>query len=328
MKYSIFIPLTLVICTYANADISSFFLDIQQMDRYGVQQRINTLNKICKDKEEHTLVILHALDKNLNLNNKQLDQVQPYYSCFNKIFFSVESKKWIGHQGDWKDSKYYNGIQDKFFIKENIEYSLKNANKIIKKYPNLAFGWYIHYEANLNYLVNDNIKDSYENYLKSLSESLYEIKKTNILWSPTFWTPYNNIPDKNKLVSNLHDLFKNTPRINWIHFQDFLGQSSYTTCNTLTCDQKNHIFNKNFSNQEEACKNTVNYYLLLKAATKNTQIKNIKVNMDLYITREEKKHTYLPAPKNIILNRVKCYQANNLPIGVSSEMLYWNNENK
>ena len=190
-----------------HAEVSSFFLDIKQMDRYGYQTRKNSLDSICQSKEEHNLVILNAIS-NGHLNNNLLDEVQPYYKCFQNIFFSVNSKKWKRHSKDWKDSKYYNGIMNRDFSNKNISYALNNAKKIKNKYPKMKFGWYIHYEANLNYLINTKVKNSYKYYLKNVSNSLYEVKATDILWSPAFWTPNSKISDKKKLTDNLNDYSK------------------------------------------------------------------------------------------------------------------------
>ncbi|MCH7340610.1 hypothetical protein [Acinetobacter higginsii] len=325
MKYSLLIPLSLFICTYANADISSFFLDIEQMDRYGENYRENILKEICQSKNEHNLVIIKAVNNNGELNDKLLDQVAPYYKCFNKVFFSVDSKKWKRSSADWKDTKYYNGIMDKTFVQENIDYALENANLIKRIYPKMNLNWYIHYESNLNYLKNDSVKDGYEYYLRTLSDSLYKIKSGDILWSPAFWTPYNKLTekDKSKLEKNLNNLFKETPKLTWVNFQDVLGQTSYTTCNTFTCNQINTISNKNFKTQDNACMNTKGNYQLMQQAIKNTNIKNMKVTMELYTTRNDTKVSFLPAPKKTIIDREKCYNDNNIPIGISFELLYW-----
>ena len=45
--------------------------------------------------------------------------------------------------------------------------------------------------------------------------------------------------------------------------------------------------------------------------------------MELYTTRLKYKNTFLPAPKSIIENRIKCYKDNNIPIGISFELLFW-----
>lgn len=326
MKYSFFAPLSLIICSYANADISSFFLDVKQMDRYGEKVRTETLNNICKNKGGHNLVIINQFNKNGELNEKLLDQVQPFYKCFDNIFFSIDSKKWDRKSRDWKDTKYYNAVLDKNFLDENIRSSLVNAENIKNKYPNLNFNWYISYEANLNYFTDDRIKDGYKYYLKNLSESLYRIKKANILWSPAFWMPYNkvSIKQKNKLTDNLNDLFKNTPKITWLHFQDFLGQTSSISCMGSSC-LSSSIHNRNFSTESDECTNTKGNYLILKNAIKDTNIKDLKVNMELFMINKNTQNSYVPTPKKIINERAQCYLKNNIPIGISFEMLYWKN---
>ncbi|MCH7379973.1 MULTISPECIES: hypothetical protein [Acinetobacter] len=325
MKYHLLIFSSLLICSYAKAEISSFFLDIQQMDRYGEKYRVDILKDICESKEEHDLVIINVINSNGSLNDLYLNKIQPYYKCFNKVFFSVNSKKWEKKNNDWKDSKYYNGIMDKNFSQQNINYALKNANSILKKYPNMNFSWYIHYEANLNYFTNDSIKDAYKNYLKTLSDSLYKIKSADILWSPAFWTPYSTLKEKDKikLEINLNDLFKSTPKITWIHFQDFLGQTSYTTCDTPTC-LRPAIINRNFNSESDECLNTKGNYSILQQAIKGTNIKNLKVNMELFTQNKNSSTSFIPAPQSTISEREKCYLQNNIPIGISFEMLYWN----
>ncbi|WP_433847448.1 hypothetical protein [Acinetobacter proteolyticus] len=328
MKYNLFFPLSLLVCSYANADISSFFLDIEQMDRYGKDYRISKLDEICQSKEEHNLVVIKAVNNKGDLNNKYLDQIQPYYKCFNKVFFSVDSKKWERKSSNWEDTKYYNGIMNKKFAQDNIDYALQNAKKIINKYPNMKFNWYIHYEANLNFFKSDKIKESYKFYLKNLSDSLYILKPADILWSPAFWTPYSKLKnnEKLKLTQNLNDLFKNTPRITWLHFQDFLGQTTYTNCENNSCQIKT-TSNQSFKNPEEACLNTKENYLLLRNATKNTNIKNLKVNMELFTSIKSKSNSYIPTESELITERESCYSENNIPIGISFELLYMNPKN-
>ncbi|EOR03422.1 hypothetical protein MMP65_10955 [Acinetobacter sp. ANC 3926] len=329
MKYSLFIPLSLLVCSYANAEISSFFLDVKQMDRYGEKNRLDTLNNICQNKGNHNLVIINEFNSDGTLNEKLLNQVQPYYKCFDNIFFSVDSKKWNRNSNDWKDTKYYNAIIDQNFVNDNIKYALKNAQNIKKKYPNLDFNWYISYEANLNYFADDRIKDGYKYYLKNLSESLYKTKKTQILWSPAFWMPYNKLSDnqKNKLTNNLNDLFKNTPKITWLHFQDFLGQTSSISCTASSC-LNSSIKNRNFSSESDECSNTKGNYSILRNSIKNTNIKDLKVNMELFMLNKNSNNSYVPTPKEIINERAQCYLDNNIPIGISFEMLYWKNVNQ
>lgn len=310
-----------------NTSISSFFLDLNQMDRYGKTYRIKRLEQICKDKEKHNLVLIKVFNSNGSINNDALDQIQPYYKCFNKIFFSVESKKWNNNYKNWKDTKYYNGIMNKDFINDNIKYSLLNAQKIINKYPDMNLNWYIDYEANLNYFKSEKIRDSYEYYLKNLSNSLYKIRSTDILWSPAFWTPNNELSnnEKIKLTQNLNYLFKNIPKITWIHFQDFLGQSTFVNCERDFC-QTNTFSNHNFKNQEEACLNTKENYQILKNAIEGTNIQSLKVNMELFVSVNKKKNIYLPIGNKLLMERKSCYSKNNIPIGISFELMYMPNK--
>lgn len=276
------------------------------------------------------LVLGNAADAQGELYTAQLDIVDDYFHCFSNIFIGTVEPDWAG-----PGSPYVEGIVDPQFRWQQINLSRAVADKLLARYPAVYFHWYITYEANLNFFVGDDVrvdrtvgtpisgyavKEAYKAFLYQLSGDLYAKRQRTVLWSPTFWTPYASLSatQRSELQSAVRDVLVGSVRVNWLHFQDLIGQQSYVVCQSFSSCYPRVTY-------PIGCDNTVGYYGLLKAATSSTQVVSLRTNMEMFIMQRAPGNQYgiMPADKNELIEREACYGRNSVPIGASWEIRWW-----
>lgn len=287
-----------------------------------------------------SLILTDVADQEGNLYTYELDWiVNNFARCFSNIFIGTAVIKWNGIGSDYEKrigSEYVEGIANADHRWKNIYLSRAIADKLLTRYPSLYFNWYISYEANLNAFVGADVrvntsvgspisgytvKEAYKAYLYQLSNDLYAKRPRAVLWSPTFWTPFQSLDatSKSQLQSAIRDVALVANRVNWLHFQDFIGQSSYVQCLSPSGCFPRVIY-------PIGCSNTVGYFNLLKYATTNTSIVSLRTNLEMMINKRINNQPtldFIAADRNELAERVACYNANGVPIGASWEIRWW-----
>lgn len=322
----------------ASATSKSLFIQLNKV--YSEPQIRAWLGAACDDSTIVNLVIQDAGYSDGTLRVQQLEIVEDYFHCFNAVFFGVSHKT---HE-EWKDwprapdgdtsndnagTQYDAGIKSASFRAANIGLAKATADLIAARYPALPFHWYISHEANLNYLTDPGIRSGFKDYLSQVSGYLYGKKPRSILWSPAFWTPYAslNTGQREELRSSLTDLFKTSPRVNRLEFQDFIGQASTVTCLNDGSWPRTNCLPWQPVEYAIDCTNTRGYYGLLQDVQSRTgTIVNLMVNMEMFITQRDadgKVIGFIPGDPVELQAREECYEQNGIPIGASWEARYW-----
>lgn len=327
-----FVLVLLSLFSVAHASPRELFVQVSSVPTGAEAYKTQAwFNKACAQNPKlDSLVLQNVADAQGNLYAAQLDTISSYFKCFSNIFVGTTEPLWDG-----PGSPYVEGIVDPNFRWSQIYLSRAIADKFIARYPDLYFNWYITYEANLNFFVGDDVrtdtkvgtpitgnsvKEAYKAYLAQLSGDLYAKKPRAVLWSPTFWKPFLDMSaeERANLQVAIQDTIAASNRVNWLHFQDFMGQQSFVRCESTASCYPRVIY-------KIGCDNTKNYYSLLSDATANTQIVSLRVNMEMFITQYLPNDTYglMPADKYELFEREACYSRNNLPIGASWEIRWW-----
>lgn len=278
----------------------------------------------------YDLVLSDTGNADGQLYTAQLDLVDDYFHCFNNIFMGTVDLAWAGE--GLNHSRYLQGIMDSGYRWENIIVSRTIADALIARYPNLAFHWYVTLESNLNYFVGTNIggsgysgyqvKEAYKAYLLQLSNDLWAKRHGAILWSPTFWTPYGTLdaPTRANLGTAIADLLLATPRVSWLHFQDYLGQSS-----TVRCTAAGVCSPWQVPNYARTCSDAVSYYQLLRDVVP-ASVSSLAVNQEMFMLGLDNAGSLMgmfPSDPAELTKRELCYQQNGVPVGVSWEIRWW-----
>jgi hypothetical protein len=290
------------------------------------------LRKACEQSPRlDSLILTEVADEQGNLYTSVLDLIiQRYSQCFSNIFIGTTTAKWTG-----PGSVYSEGMVNADYRWKNIYLSRTIADNLLARYPNLYFNWYISYEANLNYFIGDDVrvdravgtpisgytvKEAYKAFLYQLSSDLYAKRPRAVLWSPSFWTAFNelSITQQSQLQLAVRDVMLFATRVNWVHFQDFMGQSAI-----VQCRDANYCFPRIV--YKSTCENTVKYFNLLKAASTNTSVVSLRTNLEMFVTQRFPSGSdgFVPADRNELNEREACYARNNVPIGASWEIRYW-----
>ena len=246
----------------------------------------------------------------------QLNVIKNYLSYFGNVFVGTVL---INHA-----DPYSSGIQDETFRWKNISASREAAARYVEYLKdsqiNMPVHWYISYEADLNRLTDDGIKEAYKAYIKQLTEDLAEINvreglnpNPSFLWSPAFHTRFHAVSDadKNKLASNLRNLFAGAPRLNWLHFQDFVGQPAKR--------QSNGSIHYDFTADD-----AIGYFSeVLVPANSSLQLKSCLVNMELFVSDAINPLSLHPGDPMEQSERHCAYRRAGIPVGFSWEIRWW-----
>jgi hypothetical protein len=278
----------------------------------------------------HDLVLSDTGDVNGDLYTVQLDLVDDYFHCFDNVFMGTVDLPWAGESTG--QSRYIHGIMDGGYRWNNILLSRKIADALVARYPAQPFHWYVTLEANLNYFTGSDlggsgysgtqIREAYKAYIQQLSEDLYQKRAGAVLWSPAFWSPYAALDSSTRtaLAGSISNLLQATPRLTWLHFQDFVGQGSDVRCTgTNVCSpwqKPAYTF---------TCVDAVAYYGLL-ATTIPTTVASLAVNQEMFLFGADNNGAFkamFPADPVELDARQQCYAQNAVPIGTSWEIRWW-----
>lgn len=278
----------------------------------------------------YDLVLSDTGDANGDLYVAQLDLVDDYFHCFDNVFMGTVDLPWPGDSAG--QSRYLHGIMDSGYRWDNILLSRKIADALIARYPTLPFHWYLTLEANLNYFTGSNvggtnysgaqIREAYKAYILQLSGDLYQKRAGAVLWSPAFWSPWSTLDSttRSSLAASISNLLHATPRLTWLHFQDFIGQGSDVRCTaTNVCSpwqKPTYTF---------TCNDAVGYHGLLAAAVPTTVI-SLAVNQEMFIVGTDSSDAFkamFPADPVELDARQQCYAQHGVPIGTSWEIRWW-----
>lgn len=267
----------------------------------------------AKDDYIANLVLQDIADESGNMYIGLLDIIDDFFADFDNIFVGTVDLTWTG-----TGSKYLEGICDSDFRLENIHKSHTAAAAFRGKYPDLVFNWYITYEANLSIFDDPSCKNAYEAYLIELVSQLHSVyPNRSTLWSPTFWTKYNQtIPAmRASLKTNLSDLFANIKSqsngigINWLDIQDRIG-STY-------CESSSEKFTTD---------DIKNYYTFLK--TLSYTFSSLRVNMETFRMDCANSDNCINGDPIEIQSRENFYERNNIPLGACWEIRFWRHTHK
>lgn len=323
----------------AQAGAKSIFLQLNQA--FDEAKTRVWLQKACEVKDDENLrlvnlVIQEAAYSDGSLRATQLDVASDYFSCFNAVFLGIPHKT----SAEWKDwprtpdqdpsndnpgTMYDVGIRNSSFRAENVRVAKMAADNIAARYPTLPFHWYISYESNLNYQADAGIRTGYKDYLSQVSNYLYSVAPRSVLWSPTFWTPYESLTpaQRESLTVAVSDVFASSPRINRVDFQDFIGQAS-----TVTCVDGTNCLPWQSVKYKIDYRNTYGYWALMRDAQARAgyTVVNLMVNMELFITQRRADGSFVsftPGDPVEIKHREEMYADRKIPIGASWEIRYW-----
>ncbi len=180
----------------------------------------------------NSVVLQDIGDQNGTLLTSYLDVIKPYLPggitpAFDRAYIGTVDLPWTA-----SGSKYIEGIENAAFRTQNVNLSVTLAKAFKARYPTVRADWYITYEANLAGFWDSNIESSYLAYMNQLMPALSAVTSNKaFLWSPSFWTTYNNEPSwaLPGLKTNLADLFSKVRPSLTLDLQDFVGQSNGTT---------------------------------------------------------------------------------------------------
>ena len=287
---------------------------------------INDLNHICNEHKDpgqedyiFNAVVQNVADANGAINGPRkthLDILVQYFPggstpCFDNAFIGTVYRDWdwrnrtnTGQRQSWCwQSRYCGGILDEAFRWENINASAVAASNFKSMYPGINVHWYVTYEANLVWFGNTgystSIRQAYEAYLIGLINVLQPYYGTSaVVWSPAFWSKYYSVPYSSRvnIKNQLNTMFWNVKAytngrgVDWLHFQDFMGQApgSMTTTDVRR------------------------WYNLLNSMSYN--FASLRVNMEQFGT-------------NVLehMERENNYDASGIPVGASFSMRSWSN---
>ena len=164
--------------------------------------------------------------------------------------------------------------------------------------PDLAWHWYVSYEANLNYFTDATYRASYVALLDQHVRDLGARHPTTaILWSPTFWTDPSGLSSSQRasLSSALGDLFARVPGITWVVVQDHVGVSAAFSC-----------------------ADALDYYGMVRAAAPS--LASVQINVEYFDATSGAIRAGDPAE---LAARVRCYLDAGASLGASFEHRYW-----
>jgi hypothetical protein len=191
------------------------------------------------------LVLQDVADSSGNLLTSYIDAIEPYLPggspnpCFSSVYVgTAEPAAWTG-----SGSPYIDGVEDPTYVSTWLSASQAVAQQFVADFPNLDIGWYVTYEANLNYLYYPAVLAGYESLLSSDISSLRALRPgAPVMWSPAFWWQYSsyhtNTLGMTGLATNLEALFTSLQSVgglNQIDLQDFVeGSACWGTANQVT----------------------------------------------------------------------------------------------
>ncbi|MFE6846577.1 hypothetical protein [Streptomyces sp. NPDC057686] len=170
------------------------------------------------------LVLQDISDTDGVLFSDYLDAIEPYLPggatpAFQRVWVGTQVLPW-GGSGDAYDT----GILDSDFRADNIALAETAATSFVADYPDVEFGWYITYEANLAGFTDNSIKTAYDTYLTGYMNALNVVDPGHTyLWSPAIWTQYEDLPDPSGLATNLSSCLRGLPSPLEITIQDGCG---------------------------------------------------------------------------------------------------------
>jgi len=116
-------------------------------------------------------------------------------------------------------------------------------------------------------------------------------------------------PKSIKLVSNLHDLLVGAPKLNWLHFQDFVGQPAKRQSDGSV----KYYFTAN---------DAIGYYSeVLVPANSSGQLVSGLVNMEHFIMDDN--GSVYPGDPMEHAERHCAYRRAGIPVGFSWEIRWW-----
>ncbi|MBN1210668.1 MAG: hypothetical protein JXB05_37820, partial [Myxococcaceae bacterium] len=252
--------------------------------------------------ESLTLTDVARIDSNnvVTLRTAELDLVDDYFSGFASVFVGF-----LGLQGSVPDP-YGAGILDPSVRWRNIHGAREALGLFHNRYPHLSFHYYLDYEANLNDFVQADLREAHLAMNLALINDFRAIRPDGVtLWSPTFWTPHSQVADLSALQGALTTYFSrlkegtNGVGVQWLDFQDFVGQS-YSRSSPMTYQD------------------VKNYHTLLAQSHAFT---HLRVNLEYF--QQAPNGALAPMPGFELASRQAFYAENNLSLGMSWEMRWW-----
>ena len=234
-------------------------------------------------------------------------------------------------QGGFTSDVYCTGLLNSSFHSEWLRCSLGAAKLFAAQHPTLNFTWYIPYEAAGNYFSRGcvghggvavsatQILNAYSSLFSQLAAGLVAIRRTGVMWSPTFNEPASTVTatDRAALVDSMRRLFDAVPQLTSVVNQDSIGKHSVynTTTNTISYGL--------------TCADTIFYQELLReASAAAAKGPTIQVNMELFSRKGAEGPLWrltesIPADPLALRERECCYQAANLTLGPSWDISSW-----
>ena len=301
----------------AGAVPKSLFVQVTSVPAGAEAYRTRTwFKKICDNHRSvgspnyiQDLVLSEVADQNGTLDAARLSIVEDYFGCFDNVFVGTAN---LDHA-----DPYVAGMKDSTFRWDNILLSEKIAQaydaRFQQKFPGQAFHWYVSYEANLNaFSLDTTLKNAYAAYLLELSNRLTAVRAGSVLWSPAFWTQYAAVSDQTALRSAIADVMAAAPKVNWLHFQDFVGQAAKQNCSTAAVT---YGFNAS---------DGIGYYNLINQAV-GSKLASLRVNMEHFVSGGAgcPSGGLYPGESTELSARENAYQTAGVPIGASWEVRWW-----
>jgi hypothetical protein len=251
------------------------------------------------------------------LDTAGLDLIEDYYGCFDNIFVGtavIPTSNPYAPGGDMASATHR---WDKIILPSRLLAQAYDA-RYKAKFGSKPLHWYISYEANLNYFTSAALRGQYAATFNELIKDFKKLRPgASIMWSPNFWTKYASLGTsaKSSLQSALTDFFTRweTAGLNWVHFQDFVGASSYHNCSTGGIS-----YGINASN-------AIGYYGLLNQAA-GSALSSLRVNMELFRSTKGACNLFsccAVGDKAEHASREAAYTAAGVPVGASFELRYW-----
>jgi hypothetical protein len=284
----------------------SLFLEVSTLGALPEQELRAWLQKAANDPQIENLTLAGVARTTqpgvVALLTDKLDIIDDYFSGFDNIFVGF-----MGLQNIVSDP-YETGILSPEIRWRNI-YETREALRLFRnRYPSLSFHYYLDYEANLNDFVREDLREAHLAMNIVLINDFREARPDGvILWSPTFWTPYSQLAAPSELQSALTSYFSrlkqgtNGVGVQWLDFQDFVGQS-YLSSTPMTYED------------------VKNYRALL---ARSHAFASLRINMECFRPTNDATEPFAPMPGFELASRQAFYAENNLTLGMAWEMRHW-----
>ncbi len=270
-----------------------------------------------KDDYVNNLVIQRIANRNGTLYAAELDKIIDKWHCFDYKFIGTVSPRWDSSNPCYTGGHLYTqGIKSKCNRDEFERISRIAVSNFIARYPTIgAYHWYLSYEANLNaFVVDPAIRQGYARLFLQMVNMFHGVKPNrSTLWSPAFWTKYSSTTQthRNTLATQLRLLFQypqvyshNSKGVNWVHFQDKIGDFWCSPNKPSTTDVVNW---RNF---------------LL--STQSSYLDDVRINMEMFRRNCSTNglQAMTPAEAYPIENNYEA-KLGNTTLGASFSLRYW-----